>query len=68
MIKNHAIENIIRENKIYQIDNVIETSAEEGMIHMDKSLAHLVKQGLISMDGAKAYCKDIKNFEDLLRD
>ncbi|HRY82368.1 MAG TPA: type IV pilus twitching motility protein PilT [Candidatus Moranbacteria bacterium] len=67
MIKNHAVENLIRENKAYQIDNVIGTSLEEGMITMDKSLANLVKQGIISMETAKEYAKDSKNFEAMLK-
>jgi len=67
MIKNHAVENLIREGKAYQIDNVIETSADQGMISMDKSLANLVKQGIISMDDAMHYAKDRRNFQSLLR-
>lgn len=67
MIKNHAIENLIRENKSFQIDNVIETSAEQGMITMDKSLAELVKKGIVSVDSAMAHSKDQKNFQMLLR-
>jgi twitching motility protein PilT len=66
MIKNHAIENLIRENKTYQIDNVIETSSDQGMITMDKSLAELVKKGLVSSDVALAYTKDAKSFQSLL--
>lgn len=67
MIKNHAIENLIRENKAYQIDNVIETSSEDGMVTMDKSLSRLVKQGMISLETAKTHAKDAKNFETLVR-
>jgi twitching motility protein PilT len=67
MIKNHAIENLIRENKSYQIDNVIETSANEGMITLDRFLVSLVKQGTISLENALAYAKDPKSFQTLLR-
>jgi twitching motility protein PilT len=67
MIKNHAIENLIRENKSFQIDNVIETSSEQGMVTIDKSLVELVKKGIISVDSALAYSKDQKNFQMLLR-
>jgi len=66
MIKNHAVENLIRENKTYQIDNVIETSAESGMISMDKYLVELVKKGLVSVERAETYSKDPKNFRLLL--
>lgn len=68
MIKNHAVENLIRENKSYQLDNVIETSSEQGMITLDKSLTGLVKSGVISLDAASTYAKDVKNFQALVRD
>ena len=67
MVKNNAVENLIRQGKVYQIDNVIETSSEQGMISMDKSLANLVKKGLVSADEAIAYAKDVKNFQSLLK-
>lgn len=58
MLKNNAVENLIRENKTYQLDSVIETSSREGMISMDKSLADLVQKGLITGDDAFTYCKN----------
>lgn len=67
MIKNHAVENLIRENKQYQIDNVIATCSEEGMIAMDNYLADLAKQGLITAETGMTYAKDAKNFEALLK-
>lgn len=63
MIKNNAVENLIRENKGYQIDSVIETSMRDGMISLDKSLAALVQQGQITIDDAIAYAKN----EDYLK-
>ncbi|MFA7319765.1 MAG: PilT/PilU family type 4a pilus ATPase [Parcubacteria group bacterium] len=67
MIKNHAVENLIRENRPYQINTVIETSFEEGMIAMDRSLTDLVKQGLVDLDVARMYAKDDDNFRNLLK-
>lgn len=66
MLKNHAVENLIREGKIYQIDNVIETGENQGMITLDKSLESLVKRGLITIDNGTMYAKDPKNFKNLL--
>ena len=66
MIKNYAIENLIREGKTHQIGNVIETSASQGMITMDKSLADLVRRGVVSLDSAMPFVKDPKNFQNLL--
>jgi twitching motility protein PilT len=67
LVNNHAVENLIREAKTYQLDNIIETSSDQGMITMDRSLVNLVKQGLISVDSALTYCKDRKNFEAMLK-
>jgi len=66
MMNNHAIENLIRENKSYQIDSVIETSMREGMISLDKSLADLIQRGLITMDEAMIYSKNHDYLQMLL--
>ncbi len=50
LIANPAVKNLIRENKTHQIDLVIETSAEDGMISLNRSLTYLVKAGEISYD------------------
>jgi twitching motility protein PilT len=55
MIVNSAIRNLIREKKSYQIDVVIETNLQEGMMTLNRSLAMLVKQKEISMDNAELY-------------
>jgi len=52
LIANAAVRNLIREGKTHQIDLVIETSAEEGMISLNRSLANLIKKGEISYDQA----------------
>ncbi len=66
MIKNHAIENLIREDKAYQIDNVIETSLEQGMVSIDRSLAELVRRGTVSLDVALSFAKEPSSFQKLL--
>jgi twitching motility protein PilT len=55
MIANSAIRNLIRENKIHEIPSIIETSAELGMIPLNKSLTELVKKKEISKDTALRY-------------
>jgi twitching motility protein PilT len=55
MIVNPAIRNLIRERKVYQIDLVIETSFQEGMMTMNRSLATLVKNKEISLENAELY-------------
>lgn len=66
MVVNHAIRNTIRDNKIYEINNIIHTSAEEGMIPLDKTLANLVKQGVVELDVAQNYVLDREYFLSLL--
>jgi twitching motility protein PilT len=55
MMVNSAIANLIREDKIHEIQAVIETSARQGMISMNKSLGDLVKAKEISKEVALAY-------------
>ncbi len=55
MFVNAAIRNLIRERKSYQIDLVIETSSQEGMITLNRSLAGLVQQRIISLENASLY-------------
>lgn len=50
-----AIRNMIRDNKVHQIDGIIYSSAKEDMISMDGSLLNLYKQGRISRETALAY-------------
>lgn len=66
MINNHAVENLIRENKTYQIDSVIETSLRDGMISLDKSLADLVQRGMVTLDDAYVYTKNKEYLQMLI--
>ena len=55
MVATSAVRNIIREGKTHQIDNIIQTSGEAGMILIDASLAYLVKAGRVTLDTARSY-------------
>ena len=50
-----AIRNMIRDNKIPQIDGIIYSSSNQDMISMDTSLARLCQQGTITRDTALSY-------------
>ncbi len=50
-----AISNMIRDNKTHQIDSVIEASANQGMITMNRSIAALLANGRISKDTAERF-------------
>ncbi len=58
MIASPAVCNLIRENKIHEIDLVIETSSEQGMISLNKSLFNLVKKREISLKNALSYSRN----------
>lgn len=67
LIANPAVRNLIRENKIYQIDLVIETSLEQGMITLERSLATLVNLGEIDIDTALHFAINIDRLKSLLK-
>jgi twitching motility protein PilT len=52
---NSAVRNLIRERKVYQIDLVIETSIQEGMTSLNRSLADLVRRKEVSLENAELY-------------
>jgi twitching motility protein PilT len=52
MIATGAICNLIREGKTHQLYSAIETGSKFGMISLDKTLAELVKKGLIAREAA----------------
>ena len=55
MVVNSAIRNLIRENKVFQIENILQTSASSGMQTMDMSLFELFKKKTISRENALLY-------------
>ena len=57
---------MIRESKIHQIDGIIATSQEEGMISMDNSLIKLYRDGVISRENAVAYSSNSELMEKKL--
>lgn len=66
MMANHAVRNVIRDNKVYEIPNIIHTSLEEGMVPLDKTLALLVKQGQVEFEVAQNYVLDNEYFLSLI--
>lgn len=66
LINNTAVANLIREKRTHEIQTIIETSAEQGMIDMNRSLANLVRSGEISVENAYARSWNVKLLERLL--
>ena len=66
LINNPAIGNLIREKRTHEIDVVIETGSESGMVDMNRSLLELVRAGEITMDNAYLYSMNPKALERLM--
>lgn len=65
MVSNHAVRNVIRDNKVYEIPNIIHTNLDEGMVPLDKTLAILVKQGIVEFEVAQNFVLDQEYFLSL---
>ncbi len=66
LIANAAIRNLIRENKPHEIDLVIETSADFGMVSFNRSLADLVRRGEITLENALNFSLNPKELKSLI--
>lgn len=55
MVATPAIKSNIREGKTHQIDNIIQTSSEVGMMMLETSLANLVNRGIVDKEVAYKY-------------
>lgn len=59
MVKNSAVANLIRENKIAQIQSVIQSGQADGMISAERDIRNLFGAGLISDEVAKMQLKNL---------
>ena len=66
LINNSAISNLIREKRTYEINSVIETSSQQGMVSLNKSLSDLVNNGEITLENARKYSLNAKALEKLI--
>ncbi|HVY35827.1 MAG TPA: type IV pili twitching motility protein PilT, partial [Candidatus Paceibacterota bacterium] len=66
LINNTAVANLIREKRTHEIDTVIETGFEQGMVDMNRSLLELIRTGEITPENAFAYSLNPKNLERLM--
>jgi len=55
MIVNHAIANLIREGKTFQVASIIQTARKEGMMLMEQHIKELVQKGVVSKEEAASY-------------
>ncbi|MFZ2038369.1 MAG: PilT/PilU family type 4a pilus ATPase [Minisyncoccia bacterium] len=66
LINNSAIANLIRENRIHEINSVIETGSVDGMVDLNHSLADLVNRGEITAETAYQYSLNAKILDRLI--
>jgi twitching motility protein PilT len=67
MLNTPAVANLVRENKIHELPLIIETSAEMGMVSLNRSLANLVRAKEISLDNALLHSSEPGELRKLLR-
>ena len=67
MIGSGAVKNAIREGKNFMIDNIIQTSADMGMVTLDAALARLVKSGRVTSEVALSYSLRPTELQNYLR-
>ena len=66
LLNNNAVSKLIREKRTHEIDVVIETGTESGMIDLNHSLMELVRTGEISIDNAYQYSLNPKGLERMI--
>jgi len=52
LVANNAVANLIRERHTHELNTLIETGLEQGMVDLNRSLAELVRAGEITVDNA----------------
>jgi len=66
LINNNAVANLIREKRTHELNMVIETNMEEGMIDLNRSLADFVRRGEITIEDARAHSLNPKVLEQIV--
>jgi len=67
MTNTFAVSNLIRKNKIHEVDAFIETSTKDGMISLNRCLANLVSAGRVTAENALAYSLNPEALEKLIK-
>lgn len=66
LINNVAVSNLIRDKRTHEIDTVIETSSQSGMIDFNRCLVQRVNQGEITLENAYLYSTNPRSLEKML--
>lgn len=66
LLNNVAVGNLIRDDRVHELDLVIETGRDQGMIDFNRNLADLVRAGKVSLDVAMANSRNPKALEKMI--
>jgi len=66
LLNTNAVANLIRERRTHEINTVIETGSEHGMVEMNRSLVELVHRGEITVENAFSYSTNPKGLDRLI--
>ena len=67
LIATPAVRNLVRENKTYQINSMIQTGKKYGMLLLDDSIMELLEKGWISPDDAYNKANDKSRFRPFIK-
>ena len=66
MRASQAVRNLIRANKVHQINSILDNSKKDGMISMDDALFDLYRNGLVDMEEALSQSSKGAAFQEKL--
>jgi twitching motility protein PilT len=66
LVNTRAVANLIRDKRTHEIDNMIETGLEHGMVSMNRALIELVRAGDITIEDAKRVSSNPQGLEGML--
>ncbi len=66
MLNNTAVSNLIRDKRTHELNTVIETGSQEGMIDFNRCLAQKVSEGHITVENAYLYSTNPRSLEKML--
>lgn len=67
LLPSPAVRSIVRDGKTHQLDNVIATSFDQGMVSLERSLAQLVNDGKVAFEVARAQTVRPEEFQRLVK-
>ena len=67
LIATEAVQSLISQGRIKQIDTILQSSRAEGMSSLDQSLADLVKSGQVLIDKAIEHAQDPESFRAMAK-